>query len=126
MNNKLNMTPAAVSAAARGDLENLLVAATPGGIEQQEAMGQAALVGTRDILPIKCPRKELEALGFVFGETSDDLFINVTFPNGWSKKATDHSMWSDLLDETGKKRGAIFYKAAFYDRKAFMRMESES
>jgi hypothetical protein len=123
MTDKFRMTPAAVSAAARGDMENFLVAATPGGIEAQEAMGQAALVGTKNTLPIQCPRKELKALGFVFGEPLDDLFLNVTFPPGWSKEATDHSMWSDLLDETGKKRGSIFYKAAFYDRRAFMDLE---
>lgn len=115
--------PAAVSAAARGDMDNFMVAATPGGIEAQEAMGQAALAGTKDALPKDCPQKDLEALGFVFGEPIDDLFINATFPAGWRKKATDHSMWSELLDETGKKRGAIFYKAAFYDRRAFMRLE---
>ena len=124
---KLNSNnPAAVSAAARGDMDNFMVAATPGGIEAQEAMGQAALVGTKDTLPKDCPQKELEALGFVFGGPIDDLFINVTFPAGWSKKATEHSMWSELLDETGKKRGAIFYKAAFYDRRAFIRLERES
>ena len=27
-------------------------------------------------------------------------------------------MWSDLLDAHGRKRAAIFYKAAFYDRSA--------
>ncbi len=31
-------------------------------------------------------------------------------------------MWSDLLDEKGRKRGAIFYKAAFYDRRADMHL----
>lgn len=91
------LTPAAVSAAARGDLENFMVAATQGGIEHQEAMGQAALVGTRDVLPKECPREQLEKLGFVFGKDSDDLFVNVTIPAGWNKKATDHSMWSHLL-----------------------------
>lgn len=119
-NDEMKLTPAAVSAAARGDLENFLVAATPGGIERQEAMGQAAIVGTRDILPKECQREQLEKLGFVFGKDSDDLFVNVTFPAGWSKKATDHSMWSDLLDAKGRKRGSIFYKAAFYDRAAHM------
>lgn len=120
---KLRLTPAAVSAAARGDMQNFMVAATPGGIEAQEAMAQAALVGTKNTLPIKCPQKELQSLGFVFSNYVDDLFVNVTFPAGWSKKATDHSMWSDLLDDRGRKRGAIFYKAAFYDRSAHMSLE---
>lgn len=120
MKNDMKLTPAAVSAAARGDLENFMVAATPGGIERQEAMGQAALVGTKNTLPKECPRVQLEKLGFVFGNDVDDLFVNVTFPAGWSKKATDHSMWSDLLDAKGRKRGSIFYKAAFYDRSSHM------
>jgi hypothetical protein len=73
-------------------------------------------------LPKECPRDALEALGFVFGEDADDIFVTVKFPDGWDKKATDHSMWSDLLDDKGRRRGNIFYKAAFYDRSAHMRM----
>ncbi len=118
--------PAALSALMRGDVENAIVAQTPGGIELQEAAGQAALVGTRDLLPRDCPREQLEALGFVFGEDADDLFVNVTLPKGWRKKATDHSMWSDLLDDKGVKRGSIFYKAAFYDRSAFLRLKEKA
>ena len=116
---KLRMTPAALSAAAMGDVDNFLAAATPGGIERQEAAGQASFVA-QETLPIECPKTELETLGFVFGEPKDDLFVAVTFPDGWTKKATDHSMWSDLLDPKGRKRGAMFYKAAFYDRNAHM------
>jgi hypothetical protein len=58
----------------------------------------------------------------VFGEDADDIFVTVKFPDGWEIKATDHSMWSDLLDDKGRKRGAIFYKAAFYDRSAHMNL----
>ncbi len=115
---------AATSALIRGDLGNALIAATPGGIEAQEAAGQRELVGERDLLPIKCPRKELESLGFIFGDNAsndpNEIFVSASFPLGWSKKATDHSMWSDLLDDKGRKRGAIFYKAAFYDRSSHM------
>ncbi len=32
-------------------------------------------------------------------------------------------MWSDLLDDKGRKRGSIFYKAAFYDRKAHLSLD---
>jgi hypothetical protein len=44
-------------------------------------------------------------------------------PAGWKKVATEHSMWSDLLDDQGRKRAAIFFKAAFYDYSAFIRWE---
>lgn len=104
------------------DIELLLEALAVGpsqAILNQEARGQKEL-SRRDMLPKKCPREDLEKLGFVFGEEIDELFISVTMPEGWHKQATDHSMWTDLLDEKGRKRGAIFYKAAFYDRKADM------
>ena len=35
-------------------------------------------------------------------------------------------MWSDLLDDKGVKRGSIFYKAAFYDRSAFLRLKEKA
>jgi hypothetical protein len=104
-----------------GDAENFTVAATPGGIEAQERAGQGRLVAS-EALPKECPRAELEAMGVVFGEDVDDLFINATLPPGWKKERTDHAMWSNLLDEQGRKRGAIFYKAAFYDRRADMHL----
>ena len=114
-------TPAAMSALARGDINNFMVAATPGGIEAQEAEGQKCFVSD-ETLPIECPREELEALGFQFGDKVDSLFVACRFPNGWSKRPTDHSMWSELIDPEGTVRGSIFYKAAFYDRRAFMRL----
>jgi len=92
-----------------------------GAIERQEAREQQKAVA-RQRLPIdgtaNC-RPQWEALGFVFGERgTDDLFCDVTFPEGWKLKPTDHSMWSDLLDDQGRKRAAMFYKGAFYDRAA--------
>lgn len=101
---------------------NALVALTPGGIERQEAEGQRNLVRHADRLPIQgtsgAGRQKWEAAGFVFGEVIDDLWVACTFPSGWKMVATDHSMWNDVVDETGKKRALVFYKAAFYDRSA--------
>jgi len=59
-------------------------------------------------------------MGIVFGEKVDDLFTSVTLPEGWHKEATEHAMWSKLIDDQGRERASIFYKAAFYDRSAFM------
>lgn len=112
-----HITPAALLAAQCGQMDNFIAASTPGGIEAQEKRGQVEQA-KKQTLPQDLKRAEFEALGFVFGEPLDDLFVNVTFPTGWEKKPTDHSMWTDIVDETGKKRGAIFYKAAFYDRSA--------
>lgn len=119
MNNKI--TPAALLAAASGNLDNFMAATTPGGIEAQEAAGQATFVSNAT-LPKEmlhgCDREKLEQMGIKFGADVDDLFVTVQLPEGWKKKATDHAMWSDLLDDKGRKRAAIFYKAAFYDRSA--------
>lgn len=119
------MNPAALRALTEGDMENFLVAATPGGIIAQEQRGQAELVNS-STLPIElkgCTRGQVEAMGIVYGENVDDLFVSVTLPAGWTKQATEHHMWSDLLDDKGCKRASIFYKAAFYDRSAHMHLE---
>lgn len=67
-------------------------------------------------------RAALEKAGVKFFETvaSDKLFRHAVLPVGWEIKPTDHAMYSDLLDEHGRKRASIGYKAAFYDRWAQM------
>lgn len=50
----------------------------------------------------------------------DDLFVDVTLPPGWKKQATDHALWTHLLDARGNVRAKIFYKAAFYDRSSHL------
>ena len=79
-----HITPAALMAAARGDLANALVASTPGGIEAQEAAGQATFCANAT-LPKDCPREALEKLGVKFGKNYDDLFVSVTLSFGWKK-----------------------------------------
>lgn len=102
-----------------------------GAVERQEARGQREL-NASEMLPKRGTieregghygpvwREKLEALGFIFGDEGDDLFVHCTLPGGWTKKATDHSMWSKLYDEQGRERASIFYKAAYYDRDAHM------
>lgn len=106
-----------------------------GYIEGMEAAGQAQLVNS-DVLPaIAAPDYNstehpdqwplLEALGIVRGEpvAGDPLFIHATLPTGWTRQASEwHAMTSFLLDERGVRRAAIFYKAAFYDRRADIRV----
>ena len=83
-----------------------------------ESAGQQQLV-TSDVLPRDC-RGEYADVGIaVVGPVAtDDLFVEVRLPDGWSKQASDHSMWSYVIDQHGRKRVQVFYKAAFYDRKA--------
>jgi hypothetical protein len=113
--------PAAIVALMKGQLENAAAASTPGGIEAQEAAGQKTLVASQ-LFPKKLGYKETwsqyEALGFKIIEPSDEIFDVVEFPEGWTREATDHNMWSKVLDEKGRKRVSVFYKAAFYDRSA--------
>lgn len=125
------MNPAAFSALAKGDLANYMAAplpdymaaSLPGGIEAQEKAGQD-MVCKSELLPLDCGGNKhvFESLGFVFGDPVDRIFCKGTLPPGWSKKPTDHSMWSDFVDEKGRKRGAMFYKAAFYDQSAHMNL----
>jgi len=93
-------------------------------ITSMEADGQRQLVAS-DVLPIDCSGQEQEFadLGFEFGDRTDNLFRVATLPEGWGREASDHDMWSYIVDGTGTRRVAVFYKAAFYDRKAFMRIE---
>jgi hypothetical protein len=97
----------------------------PGYIEDMEAAGQRQVVAS-DVLPIEAPWAELEQLGFTRTDpiASDDLFVNCTLPAGWRREGSDHAMWSYVLDERGVRRVAIFYKAAFYDRRAFARIDN--
>jgi len=110
---------------------DMIAAIMPGGVELQEAVGQRRFVAS-ETLPIAglewqygrgdqyevSPKEYLTSLGFEFGKEADDLFINVTLPEGWKLEPTDHSMWSHLVDGKGRQRAGIFYKAAFYDRSA--------
>lgn len=105
----------------------LLVATgdTEAVIGQQERAGQQQLVHSA-CLPteLRSPRAEFEALGFTFGQPDphDPLFTPTGLPDGWKKEGSDHAMWSYVVDQLGRRRVGVFYKAAFYDRKADMHL----
>lgn len=122
--NEFGMTPAARKAMNEGDIENMITAMIPGGIERQEAQGQAALCESAQ-LPKDLGgwnkgdvKAEYAKHGIRVIDEADDIFFNVQLPEGWKLVPTDHSMHNDLLDEKGRRRAGIFYKAAFYDRSA--------
>ncbi len=99
-----------------------------GYITGMEKAGQTQLV-TSSLLPVEmlgCADKDLEALGFKLGPVvvGDPLFRVAELPKGWARRGSDHDMWSYIDDEKGLERVAVFYKAAFYDRKAHMRLSS--
>lgn len=98
----------------------------PGAIEASERRGQDELVRS-SVLPTEGLDDLIAAwgsLGFKVGDRvpNDELFTFVELPAGWTMKATDHAMWSRVLDDNGRERAAVFYKAAFYDRRAFVRV----
>jgi hypothetical protein len=89
----------------------------------QEADGQKSFVSSTTLpTDMREAKAVLEAAGVKFlGVVEDDpIFQYVELPNGWKKVATSHSMHSDLVDDKGRKRAGIFYKAAFYDRSAHL------
>ncbi|MFH0829761.1 MAG: hypothetical protein V1887_01200 [Candidatus Aenigmatarchaeota archaeon] len=120
---RLHVTPAALVAAVQGDFVNATIAMTPGGIEQQEARGQIAVV-TQKLMPRYADGRREPAddvykkLGIVIIGEHDDILVKVKLPDGWKLEPTEDSMWSDLRDNKGRKRAQMFYKAAFYDRRA--------
>lgn len=113
---------AAMGALARGDHANYEVANTPGGVEAQEKRGQEEQEA-KETLPITmngCKKEDFEKLGFKFFGKTDRIFWQCSFPPGWKKRATGHSLWSNLIDDKDRNRGSIFFKAAFYDYDAFI------
>ncbi|TDD36107.1 hypothetical protein E1286_38740 [Nonomuraea terrae] len=93
-----------------------------GAILRMEADGQREFVNS-EVIPTKITggsEADLTALGFHLGEQveGDPLFRRVTLPDGWKREAADHSMWSYIIDGLGRRRVSVFYKAAFYDRRA--------
>jgi hypothetical protein len=97
-------------------------------IESQEAAGQREILFS-DVIPSKGPVPELEKLGFEIGPMADaskgddPLFRSCKLPKGWSREGTDHSMHSSIVDEMGRRRVCVFYKAAFHDRRADFHIE---
>jgi hypothetical protein len=92
-------------------------------IEDQEAKGQE-LVSKLCLIPKDVRDRKLADLileGFVCLKDFDDLFFQMNLPEGWRILASRKgSYWSTILDELGKIRYRLFYKAACYDRRAFI------
>jgi hypothetical protein len=79
-----------------------------------ESPEQAAAAGRRFVtrFGILTSQQVLEKAGVVFGEVQkNELFRAVTLPDGWSIKSTTHHMYSDLMDDRGRKRASIMYTA---------------
>jgi hypothetical protein len=60
-------------------------------------------------------RETLRRLGFLIHEEKDGV-LHLTPPNGWRLMTPPHSLWTDLVDQDGHKRGSIFSETSYYDR----------
>lgn len=69
-------------------------------------------------------RPELEALGFEILDEHDDLFYKVKPPEGWDKST--QGFHTTVVDKQGRTHITQFFKGAFYDRDAFLNIQSPS
>jgi len=97
-----------------------------GYIEGMEAAGQRQVLESCDLPTKGSDDPEFLRLGFTFGEPHqhDPLFRPATLPKGWRRESTDHAMHTTIVDEWGRERVGVFYKAAFYDRRADMHLNT--
>jgi len=81
-------------------------------------------LGRREVVDHKGrARQPWEAMGIkILGiDPEDDLFTKVELPEGWTigpDPKDEYGKRSLLLDAKGAKRASIFYKAAYYERRA--------
>lgn len=106
-------------------------------IENQEKRGQQMVVEYRRLPKatnycsgyhkhddFEFTKAQYEKMGIKVIDEYDDMFWNVQLPDGWKIEATSHPLWNDLIDDKGRKRASFFYKAAFYDRDAFINFDT--
>jgi hypothetical protein len=92
--------------------------------DHQSHSAQRLLVSS-DLVPMQIGGAqlwELEQMGFVFGAQTHRLFMHAQFPEGWKKVATDHPLHTDVVDEMGRRRAGIFYRADLCNQRADMTM----
>lgn len=90
-------------------------------IEMQEEIGQKELLNENKLpIDMKPGKTEFEKLGFKFGNKIDSNFIEASLPDCWEKRATQHRLWCEIIDENKDVRVLVFFKAACYDRHAHM------
>lgn len=106
-------------------LAGMVIGDGPSAVEMQERdgqmeMGQPGQLPTEGLDRELCGRIGIRIIGVVKG---DELFTEVVLPEGWEVRPADDSRWTVLVDDRGRERAQMFYKAAFYDRKAHIRFE---
>ncbi len=108
-------------------VEAMMAGSSGAAIEAQEARGQEEVIRSQVVptdIRTEGGKIALEAAGMKFlgPVNGDELFQYVELPPGWKKVSMGNDFWTNLVDEKGRERGSIFYKAASYDRDAFMNL----
>ena len=95
-------------------------------IEAQERRGADEMAAATHTLPVEGSDDPALAM-ITWGDVieGDPLFREATLPAGWSRAPTGHDMWTYIFDEKGVLRARVFYKAAFYDRRASILPEED-
>ena len=94
--------------------DNSLVLSFPLTIEEKRVVEHMA----KKMQP---SREVFEELGFSFVDIiGDRVLCSATLPEGWKLQATEHEMWTDIIDSDGFKRGSMFFKSDVFDRDAHM------
>ena len=91
-------------------------------IEAMERRGGEEMLRS-EMLPVDGSESSaVQALGIEWGppDSDDPIFREARLPEGWTRASGDnpYGYWTYLVDERGEERAGIFYKTAFYDRKA--------
>ena len=102
-------------AAMKGDRTHASM--TSDDIESSEAAGQKTMIDSTQV-PKDGDWELLKSWGLVILGDADDLFYTARLPDGWEIRSTGHALNTDMIDNWGRKRAALLYKAAFYDRRA--------
>ena len=94
-------------------------------VEIVERSAQDVAVSTTLMAKDMNPGREVwESLGFEFADIEgDDVLCRAKLPEGWTMNATDSQYWTEIRDENGMVRGKMFFKGAYYDRKARMALK---
>ncbi len=96
-------------------------------IKSQELNGQLDVLSMKLIprsVGYPATQETIERMGIKITGTLNDLFFTCEFPEGWKIVPSDGPMWTYLIDKSGNQRASIFYKAAFYDTDAFIKVNS--
>ena len=74
----------------------------------------------------KYTKARYEQLGITIIGDTDDLFYSVALPDGWRVELDgESSYWSYLYNDKNERVASMFYKAAFYDERAFINFEQQ-